>query len=73
MEQNEYKTVVTTSELADIFQVSERQVQRLVEHGVIEPLDSGARSYRCDLDESVRLYCVFLASGVPLSRWAPDT
>ena len=73
MEQNKCAMIVNTSELADLFLVSERQVQRLVSAGVIEPIEPNARAYRFDLTEVVPQYCSFLESGIPMTQWAPDT
>ena len=64
--------IKTTSELANLFNVSERQIQRLVEGGVIEPI-GGKKPFRFDLETVVPQYCSFLESGAPLSKWAPDT
>ena len=65
------KWTKTTSELADLFSVSERQVQRLVEGGVIEPIGN-KKPFRFDLETVVPQYISFLESDVPLSKWAPD-
>ena len=67
----EGKWIKTTAELADLFHVSERQIQRLVAAGVIEPV-SDEKPFRFDLDIVVAQYANFLQSGIPMSKWAPD-
>lgn len=62
-----------TARLADLFDVSERQVQRLVQAGVIEPCDNGRKPYEFDLTVVVPQYIAFLQSDVPLHMWAPST
>lgn len=64
--------IVSTSELADIFDVSERQIQRLVKAGVLEPKDEGHIPYKFDLGTVTTQYAVFLQSGISISNWAPD-
>lgn len=64
--------VVNTAKLANLFGVSERQIQRLVKAGVFEPCNDGARPYLFDLTVVIRQYATFLQSGIPLHQWAPN-
>lgn len=63
--------IVSSSKLAEIFGISERQVERLVSGGVLEQIGTG-KAYRFDLETAVRQYAAFLMSGVFLRDWAPD-
>ena len=63
---------VNTAELAKFFDVSERQIQRLVKAGIIEPCNSGEKTYKFDLLEVGPQYIGFLSSGIPMHHWAPD-
>ena len=51
--------VVTTAQLADIFQLSERRIQQLCAAGVIDSLP-GSRAKRFDLETVVGQYAGFL-------------
>ena len=62
-----------TAKLANLFGVSERQVQRLVKAGVIEPCDNGRKPYEFDLTVVVPQYISFLQSDVTLDMWAQST
>lgn len=63
---------ISSSELADIFGVSERQIERLVAGGVLEQIGTG-KAYRFALETVVPQYAAFLMSGISLRDWAPDT
>lgn len=63
--------VVSTAELADMFSVSQRQVQNLVAAGVITNTGT-AKSYRFDLREVVPQYTAYLMSGESLANWCKD-
>ena len=63
--------IVSSTELAEIFNISERQVERLVSGGVLEQIGT-ERAYRFDLETVVPQYAVFLMSGVSLRDWAAD-
>ena len=63
---------VNTADLAKIFGVSERQIQRLVKAGVIEPCNNGEKPYQFDLLVVCPQYMVFLSSSIPMGEWAPD-
>lgn len=65
------KFIVSSLELAGLFGISERQIERLVAGGVLEQMGSG-RAYRFDLETVVPQYAAFLTSGVSLRDWAPD-
>ena len=69
--ENQAKWIQNTAELAVLFDVSERQIQRLVEGGVIEPID-GKKSFRFALEIVVPQYISFLLSGASISKWAHD-
>ena len=73
MERNKLNMIMNTIELAEVFSVSERQIQRLVAAGVIEPIDYHAHAYSFELDVVVPQYIRFLESGIFISKWAPDT
>ena len=60
-----------TSTLAEAFDVSERQIQRLVTAGVIEAENNNAVPYVFDLRVAGPQYLNFLQSGIPISEWAP--
>lgn len=62
---------VNTEVLADLFGVSERQIERLVAGGVLDHIGTG-RAYKFDLTVVVQQYATFLTSGVPLKDWAAD-
>lgn len=64
-------SIVNTSKLADLFGVSERQIQRLVKAGVIETCNNGEHPRLFDLTVVVGQYATFLQSGIPLHQWAP--
>lgn len=63
--------IVSSAELAEIFGISERQVERLVSGGVLEQIGTG-KAYRFDLETVVRQYAVFLMCDISLRDWAPD-
>lgn len=63
--------VVGTAELADVFGVSQRQIQNLVAAGVITNAGS-AKAYRFDLREVVPQYAAYLMSGESLASWCGD-
>lgn len=63
--------VVSSAELAEIFGISERQIERLVSGGVLDQIGTG-KAYRFDLETVVPQYATFLMSGVSLRDWAPD-
>lgn len=63
--------VVSSAELAEIFGISERQVERLVSGGVLEQIGT-ERAYRFDLETVVPQYAVFLMSDISLRDWAPN-
>ena len=65
-------TLVSTADLAKLFQVSERQIQRLVEYGVIEPSGKKSKKFMFDLATVTAQYATFLQSDVALVNWAPD-
>ena len=60
--------VVSSAELAKIFDISERQVERLVSCGVLEQIGTG-KAYRFDLETVVPQYAVFLMSDISLRDW----
>ena len=62
-----------TARLAELFCISERQVQRLVSAGVITPCDNGKKPYEFDLTVVGPQYFTFLQSDIPLHQWAPST
>ena len=62
---------VGTKWLADAFERSERYIQKLVEHGVLEPCGSG-RKLVFDLRTVVPQYATFLMSGEALTSWCKD-
>lgn len=64
--------IVSSAELAEIFGISERQVERLVSGGVLDQIGTG-KAYRFDLETVVPQYAVFLMSGASLRDWAADT
>ena len=64
---------VNTSILAELFGVSERQVQRLVQAGVIEPCNNGRKPYEFDLTIVCPQYFNYLQLDLPLHKWAPST
>jgi phage terminase Nu1 subunit (DNA packaging protein) len=68
---------VSTKELMKIFNVSERQIQRLVRAGIIEPENPGERPFHFDLTTVVPQYISFLecrAAGIAdIGTWAPDS
>lgn len=63
--------IVSSAELAEIFNISERQVERLVSGGILEQIGT-ATAYRFDLETVVPQYAVFLMSDISLRDWAPD-
>lgn len=65
------QTIVSSAELAEIFGISERQVERLVSGGVLDQIGTG-KAYRFDLVTAVRQYAAFLMSDISLRDWAPD-
>ena len=69
--ENQAKWIQNTVELAVLFDVSERQIQRLVEGGVIEPID-GKKPFRFALEIVVPQYISFLLSGASISKWTHD-
>ena len=64
---------VNSNRLAELFCISERQVQRLVSAGVITPCDDGKKPYEFDLTVVGPQYFTFLQSDVSLHQWAPST
>lgn len=62
-----------TARLAELFCISERQVQRLVSAGVITPCDNGKKPYEFDLTVVCPQYFTFIQSDVPLHMWAQST
>ena len=60
---------VNTSTLAVIFDVSERQIQRLVKAGVISTCNEEGKPYRFDLTVVVVQYSLFLHSRSSLAQW----
>ena len=54
---------VNTSTLADIFEVSERQIQRLVKAGVISTCHEERKPYLFDLSVVIIQYLLFLNPG----------
>ena len=63
---------VNTETLAKVFDVSERQIPRLVKAGVITPCNDGQKPYQFDLFVVCPQYMVFLSSGIPMHQWAPN-
>lgn len=63
--------IVSSAELAEIFGISERQVERLVSGDVLDQIGTG-KAYRFDLETAVQQYAVFLMSDISLRDWAPD-
>lgn len=63
--------IVSSAELAEIFNISERQVERLVSGGVLEQIGTG-KAYRFDLETVVPQYAVFLMSDISLRNWVSD-
>lgn len=62
--------IVSSADLAEIFGISERQIERLVVGGVLEQ-NGTERAYRFDLETVVPQYAAFLMSGASLRDWAP--
>ena len=60
-----------TPALSEVFNVSERQIQRLVEAGVIEAKNENAIPYEFDLRVVVPQYANFLNSKMSTNEWAP--
>ena len=65
------QTIVSSAELAEIFGISERQVERLVSGGVLEQIGT-VTAYRFDLETVVPQYAVFLMSDISLRDWVSD-
>jgi len=63
---------VNTATLAYIFDVSERQIQRLVKAGVISTCTEDGKPYLFDLTVVIIQYSQFLYSGIPMNKWAPS-
>ena len=61
---------VNTATLADIFDVSERQIQRLVKAGVMSTCNQEGKPYLFDLTVVIIQYLLFLKSGIPINKWA---
>lgn len=61
---------VSSVELAEIFGISERQIERLVSGGVLEQIGT-EKAYRFNLETATQQYAVFLMSDVSLRAWAP--
>ena len=66
--------VVSTAQLADVFQLSERRIQQLCAAGVIDALP-GSRAKRFDLETVVGQYAGFLIlraldDSVTVDSWA---
>lgn len=64
--------IVNTTQLAKLFGVSERQIEKLVTGGVIESCGT-AKALRFDLQVVVPQYAAFLQTGISLREWCPDT
>ena len=60
----------SSAELAEIFNISERQVERLGSGGILEK-NGTATAYRIELETVVPPYAVFLVSDISLSDGAP--
>lgn len=63
---------VNTATLAYIFEVSERQTQRLVKAGVISTCNEDGKPYLFDLTVVISQYSQFLRSGIPMNKWAQN-
>ena len=64
--------IVNSAQLAKLFGVSERQLEKLTADGVPESCGT-ARALRFDLQVVVPQYTAFLQSGTSLREWCPDT
>ena len=64
------QVAVSTSDLADLFGVSTRQIELLANGGVLENIGS-TRAMRFRFVDAVRHYTVYLMSGASLRDWAP--
>lgn len=65
------QVTASTSDLSDLFGVSDRQIELLAHAGVLENIGT-SRAMRFRLVDACQQYCTYLLSGVSLRDWCKD-